>query len=106
MKGVTRTFDDFPSGSFLKKLSLCEHSILALSFADDDFDHGRGSKKSDSDKILLHLVVSPFQTRLSSESPHVAFNDNDKTARVASAQQCYYLGFFFCPLQLPSHLSL
>ena len=59
MKGVTRTFDDFPSGSFLEKLSLCEHSILALSFANDDFDHGRGSEKSDSDKILLHLV-SPF----------------------------------------------
>ena len=45
MKGITRTFDDFPSGSFLEKLPLCEHGVFALSFADDDFDHGRGSEK-------------------------------------------------------------
>jgi hypothetical protein len=54
-KGITRTFYDFPSGSFLEKLSLCEHSIFSLSFADDDFDHGRGSQ---SEIVIRSYTIS------------------------------------------------
>jgi hypothetical protein len=56
-KGMTRTFYDFPSGSFLVKLSLCEHGILSLSFADDDLDHGRGSQ---SVIVIRSYTISPF----------------------------------------------
>lgn len=56
-KRVTRTFDDLPPSSFLEKLSLCKHSILSLSFANDDFDHGRGSQSL----IVIRLhTISAF----------------------------------------------
>ena len=43
--GCRRTFDDFPSGSFLEEFSLCKYCILSLSFAYGDFDHGRESQR-------------------------------------------------------------
>jgi len=62
MERVTRTFDDLPSSRFLEELSLCKHSVLSLSFAYGDFDHGRGSQKFDSDKILHYLNISMFSS--------------------------------------------
>ena len=70
LKRVTRTFDDLSSSRFLEKFSLCKHSILSLSFANGDFDHGRGPWESrfDSDKILRYLIVAPFPPLPSQQS--------------------------------------
>ena len=53
---ITRTFDNFPSSSFLEKLSLCEHSFLTLPFANDDFYHGRGSQ---SEIVIRSYTICP-----------------------------------------------
>lgn len=93
-RGITRTFYNFPSSSFLEELSLCEHSFLTLSFANDDFHHGRGSQC----EIVIRSYTAPSVSRLRLV-PHVAVKrHDDKNARVASGQQCNYFGFFFCPL--------
>jgi hypothetical protein len=61
LKLVTRTFDDLSSSRFLEKLSLCKHSILSLSFANDDFDHGRESQSLIVIRsYTISMIVSAF----------------------------------------------